>query len=214
MVRRLIKKLVDILLGPFVRLKVLRYPELPVEGGALLAVNHIHALDPVIISWVLYPKWLHHLAKVEIFRVPLLSQLVQMLGAIPVDRHRPKTDTARRAIDLLKKACYVCIFPQGTRRKKEFGDIKKGVARLALASNVPIYPVAITGLENVGILGIFKRPEVKILFGDPIPVSGRADTKEEVEHLVQELKTEMLKLYQNVCCESTTTKTPNDLFER
>lgn len=196
--RRIIKKIADLVFPPILRLKVLRYPDLPRDSGALIAVNHIHALDPVIISYVLYPTWLHHLAKVEIFRVPGVAQLVADLGAVPVDRRNPRADTAKKALDLLQKAKYVCIFPQGTRRKREFGELKKGVARLALAGDVPIYPAAITGLERVKFWGFIRRPEVKILFGDPISVAGKPNTKEGIDGLVAEVRAEMLKLYQQI----------------
>lgn len=196
--RRFIKKIADLVFPPILRIKVLRYPDLPRDSGALIAVNHIHALDPIIISYVLYPTWLHHLAKIEIFRVPLVAQLVADMGAVPVDRRNPRADTAKKALQLLQQAKFVCIFPQGTRCKREFGELKKGVARLALVGNVPIYPAAITGLEKVRFWGLFKRPEVKVLFGDPISVVGRTDTKDAVDVLVAEVRAEMLKLYQQI----------------
>lgn len=202
MEHKLVKKMVDIFLAPLLRLEVLRYPQLPSDGGALLAVNHIHTLDPVIISYVMYPKWLYHLAKEEIFRWPIIAPIVRAMGAIPLNRRRPGADSIRNVMDRLKSKNFVCIFPQGTRRKREFGEIKRGTARIALSSGVPIYPVAITGLEKVRMLGLFKRPKVKIVFGDPIIVAGRENTKDEIDALTIELQEHMTRLYDQLRQES------------
>lgn len=200
MEHKVVKKLVDIFIAPFLRLEIVGHPQLPADEGALLAVNHIHALDPVIISYVMYPKWLYHLAKEEIFRHPLIGPLVRNLGAIPVNRRRPGAESIRRILERLRKKSFVCIFPQGTRRRTDFGEIKKGVARMALSCGVSIYPVAITGLEKVKLLGLLRRPKVKIVFGEPISVAGRQNTREEVDALTVELHEHMTRLYQQLTC--------------
>ncbi|AZR74223.1 hypothetical protein BBF96_12940 [Anoxybacter fermentans] len=196
---KILKIIADMIIPVFIRLEVINYPELPKDSGALIAVNHIHALDPILISYVLYPTWIHHIAKEEIFRFPFLAPMLNWLGVIPVNRQRPGVNSIKRTIELFSGNKYVCIFPQGTRRKKEFGNIKKGAARLALIGNVPIYPAAITGLEKVRFWGLFKRPKVRIIFGKPISVEKRENTKEEIDILTNELHKSMLDLYYKIC---------------
>lgn len=192
---RFLKKIGDIIIPLFINLEVVNYPILPENQGALLTVNHIHALDPILISYVLYPKWVHYLAKDEIFRIPILPLILKWLGVIPLNRQRPGPTSVKSVRNLFSENQFVGIFPQGTRRRTKFGKIKKGASRLALSYDVPLYPVALTGLEKVKLWDLFKRPKVKIIFGDPIYVDHREYTRDEIEILTTELELKMKNLY-------------------
>ncbi len=196
--KRLLKRLADIVIPPLIELEINHKPDLSDVKGALLAVNHVHALDPLFVSYAVYPVWLHHVAKYEIFRIPFLPLILKRLGVIPVNRERPGKYTVKKSLELFSEGKIVCIFPQGTRRKKNFGKIKKGAARLALAGQVPIYPVAISGLENVRFWGFFKHPKVRISFGEPINIQGRENTKEEIGRLTDYLEERMKELYKQI----------------
>lgn len=192
---KVLKKIADLVIPLCFRLEVINKPELPSDEGAVIASNHIHALDPILISYAIYPQWLHHIAKKEIFDFPFLRPVMNWVGAIPLNRARPGTGMMKKAIKTFEKNEYLSIFPQGTRKKKEFGTIKKGATRLALMGQVPIYPVAITGLENVGFFGLLKRPKVRIIFGEPINTNGLDYNKTEIINLTKELEAKMKELY-------------------
>lgn len=196
-----LKVVYNCFIRPFIRLELVNQLKLPNDSGALVTVNHIHALDPILISYALHPKyWVHYLAKEEIFRqFFFLRPLFNWVGVIPLNRTRPGIGSIKRIRKHFKQRELVGIFPQGTRRKNGFGQIKKGAARLALINQVPLYPIAITGLENVRFWGLLKRPTVKIIFGEPIVVKGRGTTKEEIIRLNQELQEKMEMLYRQIC---------------
>lgn len=192
---KLFKKLADIFFPIILDFEVINKPDLSQNEGALLAVNHIHALDPLFVSYAAYPTWIHHIAKHDIFKIPILPMILKKLGVIPINRERPGANSIKRTLKLFNQGKIVCIFPQGTRQTKTFGKIKKGAARLALKAKVNLYPVAITGLEKINFLGFFKHPKIKIIFGQPLNLAGIKCTKEEIMNVTAELEISIKKLY-------------------
>ena len=72
-----------------------------------------------------------------------------VLGNFPVTR-----GGGSRALDyagwLLQQGCNLAIFPEGTRATSErLGDFRHGVAKLALAHDVPVVPVYLDGLRQM-----------------------------------------------------------------
>ena len=48
----------------------------PKEGGVLLCSNHIHNFDPLVVG-IMAPRPVHFMAKEEIFKVPVLGNIVK-----------------------------------------------------------------------------------------------------------------------------------------
>ena len=67
------------------RVRVIGAENLPAEGGCLLCSNHTSMRDVVVLAAAL-PRQPRYMAKKELFKIPLLSQLIRALGAFPVDR--------------------------------------------------------------------------------------------------------------------------------
>jgi 1-acyl-sn-glycerol-3-phosphate acyltransferase len=72
----------------------------------------------------------------------------------------------------------IWLAPEGTRsRSGALGPLKKGGFHLARSTSTPIVPVAISGTRAALPSGsIFIRPDcpVRVVFGDPIPVTERS----------------------------------------
>lgn len=130
------------------RIRVIHPERVPAGGGYIVACNHITLADPAALAMVI-KKPVHYMAKAELFEVPVLKQLVTLLGAIPVNRQKPELSTIKRCIQVLKQGGVLGMFPQGTRvREKDAAGARSGVAMIAAKAKAGILPVFITAKNN------------------------------------------------------------------
>jgi 1-acyl-sn-glycerol-3-phosphate acyltransferase len=118
----------------------------PPNGAVIIAGNHPSYLDPVLI-WLPIQRTIHFMAWDALFRVPLLGQLIRSLGAFPVDIRKGKGESAfREALRVLNEGDALGIFPEGQRSEEgPMGELRTGVARLAIETGASIVPVTIGG---------------------------------------------------------------------
>lgn len=127
---------------------------IPTEGPALIAGNHISLFDPLAHGYFLEkagrrPRFL---AKTELFRNPILRKVLTGARQIPVRRGSGDRAPLEAAITALKEGEVVVVYPESTTtRNDDFSPMqgKTGVARLALASGVPVIPLAVWGTQYV-----------------------------------------------------------------
>ena len=129
-------------IGLFLRPKVLGWNNLKFKGGAIIISNHWSLPDPVFLA-VICPRWIHFMAKKEIFATGIGRLFFgKLLLAFPVDRKKPDIKSVKYAMELLREGKVFGIFPEGrrstTRRMDRF---EKGAAFLALKAGVPVIPV-------------------------------------------------------------------------
>ena len=127
---------------------------LPADGPALVVANHISYIDPLTFARFVWdaqrvPRFL---AKASLFNYVLIGSVLRGSGQIPV--HRGTADarsSLRDAVAALEQGEVVCIYPEGTvTRDPDWWPMqsKTGVARLALAADVPVIPVAQWGPQD------------------------------------------------------------------
>lgn len=180
---------------------------IPANGAAVLACNHLSNLDPVLLA-AACPRQINYLAKIELFRVPLLGSLIRRYGAIPLKRSASDPEAIRLAERVLEQEQVLALFPEGTRsRDHALKPFRFGAARLALKYNVPLIPAAIIGTDQAMPTGakVPRRANVRIAFAAPIDTTAysyasagtvpEAHLLESVTRLlqaeVQRLKTEL-----------------------
>jgi 1-acyl-sn-glycerol-3-phosphate acyltransferase len=89
---------------------------------------------------------MNYLARDSLFRVPVLSQLIAFLDAIPIDREGGGLAGLKETLRRLKGEELVLIFPEGTRtRDGEVAPLKPGFIAVARRSRAPLVPVALDG---------------------------------------------------------------------
>ena len=119
--------------------------EIPHEEKIILAGNHIHLLDAVLVSMAT-DRQIYFLAKKDVFKGPMKA-IFKGFGCIPVDRDGKDFATLKESIDILNQDGCIGIFPEGTRNRTD--DIilpfKLGTVVLAMRSKSDIIPFAITG---------------------------------------------------------------------
>lgn len=118
----------------------------PTTGAVIIAGNHPSYLDPVLI-WLPIKRTIRFMAWDALFKVPLLGQAIKAMGAFPVDIRKGKGESAfREALRVLNSGHALGIFPEGQRSEAgPMGELRTGVARLAIETGAAIVPVTIGG---------------------------------------------------------------------
>lgn len=156
---------------------------LPATGGALLVSNHVSYLDPLHTSLFVHsagrvPRFL---AKNSLWKVPVLGPILRGSGQIPVFRDTADAQQSLAAgTRALADGKIVVIYPEGTITRDPAGwpmHSRTGVARLALASEVPVVPMVHWGTREVyDHYGKRFRPlprtDLVLRAGDPVDLSG------------------------------------------
>ena len=146
--------------GPFLR--VLWRPQItggehiPPAGGAILASNHLSLVDSIFLP-LLLARPVTFAAKAEYFTGNSLGQrataaYMRATKQLSVERAgtRSAAETLQAALDLLKGGELFGIYPEGTRSPD--GRLyrgRTGIGWLALASGLPVIPVAMVGTDRV-----------------------------------------------------------------
>lgn len=125
----------------FYGLEVTGTENVPAEGGAVLACNHLSTWDPPIVGSVT-PRRLEFMAKKELFASPFSAAALRGLRAFPVDRQGQDIGAIKEALRRLNEGRVVGIFVQGTRNVGDAAAFD-GAAFLAQRAKVPVVPAAI-----------------------------------------------------------------------
>lgn len=171
-------KAAQIVLFPFIRVKVIGKENVPKDTGYVLASGHTSNWDPVILGFAC-PDELNFMAKKELFKNKILAAILRAVNAFPIDRGANDVRAIKTALRVLKDNKPLLIFPEGTRIKEKnhtADDAKNGMTMLAHRTHCPILPTAI-----VGEYKIFKT--VTVVFGKPIYLDKYYDTKLDSEHM-------------------------------
>lgn len=154
----------------------------PEGSGMIVAANHLSYADVLALSLFCdnagrYPVFL---AKSTLFDIKVLGPIIAKLGQLPV--YRGQADAAlvlRDAEQGLRNGACVIFYPEGTvTRDPQMWPMqaKTGVARLALATGVPVIPVGHWGAQDILPYGSFKlhvipRKTVHLMAGPPVDLS-------------------------------------------
>jgi 1-acyl-sn-glycerol-3-phosphate acyltransferase len=118
----------------------------PAEGPAIVMINHIALIDPVVVLGAM-PRNVVPLAKIEVYRYPLIGIFPKLWEVIPVRRQEFDRKAIRQALRVLEAGECILMAPEGTRSPAlQLG--KEGVAYLGVKSGAPIIPVAVTGSKG------------------------------------------------------------------
>jgi len=118
----------------------------PAEGPAILIINHIAYVDPMIVMNVL-SRNIVPLAKIEVYNYPLVGIFPRLWEVIPVRRDEVDRRAVKMVLEVLDSGEIVLVAPEGTR-SPQLQRGKEGVAYLATRSGAPVVPVAIIGSEG------------------------------------------------------------------
>ncbi len=159
---------------------------IPATGGVILASNHLDAGDTVVLP-AMIKRQVTFPAKAELFqgnRGPfskLVAWFLRAVGQVPLDRSggRASLDGLAPVLEVLADGGCVGIYPEGTRSPDgRLYKGKTGVARMALAAEVPIVPVAMKNSQLTKRAGLPWIDHPVVVIGEPLDFSryyGRVD---------------------------------------
>jgi 1-acyl-sn-glycerol-3-phosphate acyltransferase len=146
------------------RLKAYGRERVPREGGAVLAMNHFHYMDPAAFG-AASPRRVVFAAKIEMHRVPGLGQLIRSHGTLSIRRGESDRDALRRMRETVRQNHLLGMFVEGTRQRSGVpGEAKPGAAMVAIQEGVPIVPAAVHGSQ----VWRWNFKPVSVAFGEPM----------------------------------------------
>lgn len=114
-------------------LEVKGLEHLPSRGPAIICPKHQRWEDIPLLALALPPP-LYYIAKVELFRYPLVRELLAAWGGVPLDRQQPRATLSsfKRLLPLLRDRAFLVLFPEGTYFKDRVGPGKHRFIQLLL----------------------------------------------------------------------------------
>jgi len=155
---------------------------IPKEGSAIIAGNHKHALDPILVD-VSTKRMVFTLAKKDLHDGKF-GFFFRAVGTIPVDLNSTTNKAASNsAVENLKNGNLINLSPEAKRNytKELLLPFKYGAVSMAKKTNSIIIPYSITGDYK-----LFSK-NLKIVFGKPINIS-KLDIEKANEKLFNAIK--------------------------
>lgn len=174
------------------RLRIEGTDRVPGAGPAIVAANHVSALDGVVLALTTSSRsrrMTRFLVAAEFFRKLRFGWALRLYRQIPLRRGQRDQGALDVAIDTIRGGALAGIFPEGTINPEPEAGLsrgRKGAARIALATGAPVVPVGIWGTQDRWPKSGFHlrrpwRPVVAVSYGDPISPNGAADSPEDVQ---------------------------------
>ncbi|MCZ6792270.1 MAG: lysophospholipid acyltransferase family protein [Planctomycetota bacterium] len=172
----------------FFRARVRGVENVPTEGPAVLASNHLSFLDPLLVgSCIRRRRRCCFLARDTLFR-GVLGWLISRTGAYPVPRESSAPLRALKlCLKILARGQVLVLFPEGTRsRSGQMGEVKKGIGWIASRSQAPVVPVRVSGTFEAWPPGrkLPRLRPVSVVYGEPL----RFDPQESMDSFLQRLQ--------------------------
>ena len=184
------------------RVRVVGIEHVPARGPAILAFNHVSAIDGPAVAIETGRRTrreIRFLVASEFFRKVFFGWVLRIFDQIPIRRGVGDAHALDAALATLHDGSVVALAPEGEVNMQPEGElqrIRSGFARLALPTGTPIVPVAIWGTQGwwprQGIVwGPPWRPRLALVFGPPILPDGDVTSEADIEDLRRRLRTRL-----------------------
>jgi len=160
------------------------------ERPCIIACAHSSTWETITTQTFLPP--LAWVLKKELLKIPVFGVGLRATGPIAIDRNDKKNaldQVIEQGLEKLEEGRYVLIFPEGTRTPwGQKGRYKKGAAKLAMAANVPIVPIAHDAGKYWSSKSWWIKPgEIKCIFGPEITTTDKRQSEitGEIENWIE-----------------------------
>lgn len=172
---------------------------------AVYAANHTSYMDtPVIFSSL--PFQFRILAKKELWRLAFIGWYLNRSGQIPIDTANPRATLSSLSggVKALRAGMPLFVFPEGSRTPD--GELQKfmsGAAFLAIRAQVPLVPVALSGVYDLLPIHThhFYPGQLVLSVGEPIDTTGMA--MRQADELTERLRSAIEQMRQEVLRENS-----------
>ncbi|MBQ5924130.1 MAG: 1-acyl-sn-glycerol-3-phosphate acyltransferase [Alistipes sp.] len=195
-VHTLSKWITDVIFGLpiFMKREVIGLENIDPRKAYVMVLNHNSMVDIIsIYNLPLIFKWV---SKKEVYRIPIVGQLLFAHGDIVINRASAKEAMQLvhiRGLEWLKKGASVSIFPEGTRSKdREIHNFKAGAFVLAKDAGVPILPIVLDGTNTMVRNGWLMNWRNKITIRILPPVSAEDVVNRDIKDVMTEVRDNMV----------------------
>lgn len=167
----------------------------------VVIMNHQSVLDLVAGACICPPSPLA-IGKKEVVYIPIINLIWWGLRFIRIDRkHKEKAIASLEKVNdvLVQQSRSLMLAPEGTRTLD--GSIlpfKKGAFHIAIKNQVPIYPIVCVGAYELMPKSSFFPKPGKIRFYFLPPVSTAGLTTDQIDSLIDRVRSEMVSIYEKL----------------
>ena len=130
-------------------MRVVGIENVPRDGGAIIAANHMSYLDIPLLGCALKRR-ADFIGKSELFGNPIVGLIFRQLGGFPIKRGRIDRSALAETVRRLKAGRLVVFYPEGKRSEDgRLQQPKPGIGMVAVKAQVPIIPVLIEGTGQI-----------------------------------------------------------------
>jgi 1-acyl-sn-glycerol-3-phosphate acyltransferase len=191
MKRETLQNILRVLLHTLATIEFCGTEHLPPDGGLIVTTNHMSRVDTLLLFLNPARKDITALVATKYLDYPIFKWILNTAGIVWLDRDVADFTAIRLAADEIKAGKALGIAPEGTRSSTgQLLEGKAGTILLAMKTNAPIVPVAISGTENFfRRLLTLRRPKVKLTFGPAykLPPLDRANRDEALKRMTEEV---------------------------
>ena len=173
----------------FFRVRVVNAGYVPSDGAAIVASNHVSALDGPILAVVIARerrRMTRFVTGAEFFDRPAYGWILRLFRQIPIRRGAGDDRALDEAVGTVRSGAVAGIFPEGRVNANPDDGLQRGrtgVGRIARAADVPVVPVAIWGTQDRWPRQGLRRNRpwrttVALAFGPPIAVDASDEAAE------------------------------------
>tara|TARA_B100001057_G_scaffold183724_1_gene184403 strand:- start:131 stop:865 length:735 start_codon:yes stop_codon:yes gene_type:complete len=176
------------------KLDIVGEENIPLQGGAVLALNHTSYLDFALGG---VPadrrgrRFVRFMAKDSVFRHPIAGPLMRGMKHIPVDRHDGSV-AFEAAVAAARAGELIGVFPEATMsRSLEIKELKNGAVRMAREAEVPLIPMIVFGGHRVlsyDVRDFTRGRTICMTIGRPI------STNDDVDEMTDALRSTLSEL--------------------
>ncbi|WP_106813690.1 lysophospholipid acyltransferase family protein [Microbacterium timonense] len=178
----------------------------PSEGAAILASNHLSFVDSIFLPLML-DRPVAFLAKSDYFTGKGLKGWATRMffkgtGQLPIDRSGGKASEAslNTGLQVLGRGDLLGIYPEGTRSPD--GKLyrgRTGIARMALEAHVPVIPVVMVDTDTMMPIGttVPRIVRVGVVIGEPLDFS-RFEGMEGDRYILRSITDEIMVALQRL----------------
>lgn len=151
---RVVAAIFAVLVAPIARIRLHQMERATTDNG-IVVCNHRSLFDVVLalVAFRRVGRYPRLAVAIEYFARRGAGLGLRLAGAVPIDRHNP-AGTVDRLLEVVAAGTPIIVLAEGKlfydpQRPASTGPFKTGAARVAHASGLPIWPMALCGTEHI-----------------------------------------------------------------
>jgi len=195
----IVSAIADVVMRAIFRVQVEGGSNVPSQGPAIIAFNHVSVIDGPAVAIVvarMCRRESRFLVAAEVFRQRVAGWLLRSFDQIPIRRGEGDTGALDEAVRTVSGGAIAAIAPEGRVNDEGTTDMQRfhrGVARLALATTAPVIPVGIWGTQDRWPksgrrYGRPWRPRLAFVFGGAVEPDGDPSDLDDLAAFTQRVR--------------------------